>query len=871
MKKIIILILLTTVIKFSFATHNRAGDITYEQLSELTYRITLITFTSIAPGVVADRPQLEIKFGDNTSQWVNRIEKIDLPNYYRRNKYVVDHTFPGPGSYRIYMEDPNRNDGVANIPNSVTIPFSVHTTLEINPAIGYNNSPILLNPPVDLFAVDELFIYNPAAFDPDGDSLSYKLIPCTGENGDPIPNYRLPEASDTIYIDPLTGDFVWDKPTISGIFNIAILIEEWRDGIRIGSIDRDIQLETKVTDNDPPVISVISQTCVKATDTLMFNVNATDVNNDMITLSGLGGPFLVDSPAYFPEKTGIGSVYDRFTWETECLHVRKQPYLVVFRAKDNDPDLSLVDNKDVYIHIISPPVENVILEPTNNSIKISWNKAICTEAEGYFIYRKNSSINYIPGICDVGLPDSLDFELIATITDLNDTIYIDNNNEEGLNQGFSYCYYITTFYDDGGESYASEEECTALVRGIPVITNVSIHDKINSSDSIYLAWSKPIEFDTTIAPGPYKYYIYRSNDLWGDYMELIDSTWLKGLNDTIYYDKSSMLDLHSYPYSYKVELYNDAPGNHFLIESPMIASSVFINIKPDDNKLKIEVSKNTPWLDSIFVIYRQNSNTLLFDSIGITENMEYIDSGLVNGRQYFYNLKSVGYYTEPGFVFPIENYSQKNSGIPKDTVPPCPPIFNVATTCDSLRNELYWEYPTCGDDVVLYNIYYSPFVDNEMQLIDSVNNAQQFSYFHYPEKSMAGCYYVTAVDSFYNESDPYTKICIDSCSYYELPNVFSPNGDGINDLFIPLTSEEVYKKFVEKISMKIYNRWGQEVSNEITDPAINWDGRDKNTKKILPDGVYYYVCNVFEYRLIGLQPRYLIGFIHLYSTPVNSK
>jgi gliding motility-associated-like protein len=854
-----------------YATHNRAGNITYEQIGSLTYRITLITYTYIGDGVVADRPQLEIQYGDNTSQWVRRVDSIDLPDInYRWNKYVAEHTYPGPGSYEIVMEDPNRNDGVQNIPNSVTIPFSIRTTLVINPAIGYNNSPILLNPPIDFYAVNKTFIYNPAAFDPDGDSLSYKLIPCTGENGEPIENYTLPNASDTLYIDERSGDFIWEKPVEAGIFNIAILIEEWRNNIKIGTVVRDIQFETKETDNDPPEITTIDETCIKATDTLTFAVSAIDYNDDSVYLSALGGPFELPFPPFFPEVGGKPDVISDFFWDTDCSHIRKQPYQVVFRAEDNGADLNLVDNKDVFIKVIAPPVENVQLNATNNSIEIIWDQIPCAQALGYNIYRKNESVNYQPDSCDCGVPADLDFELVYTTSSVADTTFIDNNNGSGLNQGFEYCYYITSIYSDGAESYVSEEVCSPLVKGIPVITNVSIYDKNEETDSIYLAWSKPTEFDTLVAAGPYKYYIYRSNDLWGEFMQLIDSTYLDGLDDTLYYDKDAILDVHQYPYSYKVELYNDAPGNQFLIENPMIVSSVYLDLAPGDNQLELKVEKNTPWLDSVFVVYRQNPQTLSYDSIGITEELSFLDTGLVNGREYYYNLKQIGYYTEPGYIFPIENYSQKNIGIPKDTIPPCPPPLSVASICDSLKNVLTWDYPPCGDDVIKYNIYYTSNLNQDLVLIDSVNDANTYTYSHYPEASLAACYYVTAVDSFYNESDPSIRRCIDSCSFYELPNAFSPNGDSYNETWIPLTSPDLINRFVERISLTVYNRWGQPVTDEITDPMINWDGKNKNTNRVLPDGVYYYICDVYEQSLIGIEPRTIIGFVYIFTTESKS-
>ena len=100
---------------------------------------------------------------------------LTLPNFYKRNIYIIDHTYPGPGIYKIVVQDPNRNAGVKNIPNSVNVVFSISTILTVNPAMGRDDTPVLLNPPYDKAAYHYLFIHNPSAFDPDGDSLSYKL------------------------------------------------------------------------------------------------------------------------------------------------------------------------------------------------------------------------------------------------------------------------------------------------------------------------------------------------------------------------------------------------------------------------------------------------------------------------------------------------------------------------------------------------------------------------------------------------------------------------------------------------------------------------------------------------------------------------
>jgi len=193
---------------------------------------------------------------------------VSLPNYYNRNTYHGTHTYPGPGTYEIKMEDQNRNEDILNIPGSVNVPFAIKTVLQINPNEGNNNTPVLLNPPIDKAAVGELFIHNPAAFDSDGDSISYGLTICLGNNGLPIPGYTLPPASHDFYVNPVTGDLVWDCPTTVGRYNVAMLIEEWRNGIKIGKIVRDMQIEVYESENHPPVIDSIPDICVVAGTTV---------------------------------------------------------------------------------------------------------------------------------------------------------------------------------------------------------------------------------------------------------------------------------------------------------------------------------------------------------------------------------------------------------------------------------------------------------------------------------------------------------------------------------------------------------------------------------------------------------------------------
>lgn len=74
---------ITCSLKIS-ATHNRAGEITYVQLSDLTFEITITTFTYTLS--FADRQQLEVNWGDNSTSIAERNSILYLPNFYKRNK-----------------------------------------------------------------------------------------------------------------------------------------------------------------------------------------------------------------------------------------------------------------------------------------------------------------------------------------------------------------------------------------------------------------------------------------------------------------------------------------------------------------------------------------------------------------------------------------------------------------------------------------------------------------------------------------------------------------------------------------------------------------------------------------------------------------
>ena len=72
----------------------------------------------------------------------------------------------------------------------------------------------------------------------------------------------------------------------------------------------------------------------------------------------------------------------------------------------------------------------------------------------------------------------------------------------------------------------------------------------------------------------------------------------------------------------------------------------------------------------------------------------------------------------------------------------------------------------------------------------------------------------------------------------EIPNIFTPNNDGNNDVFYL----EGWEDCIETFEMTVYNRWGVKIF-ESTNVYMEWDGRISNGLEA-PDGTYYYIFNI---------------------------
>ena len=187
-------------------------------------------------------------------------------------------------------------------------------------------------------------------------------------------------------------------------------------------------------------------------------------------------------------------------------------------------------------------------------------------------------------------------------------------------------------------------------------------------------------------------------------------------------------------------------------------------------------------------------------------------------------------------------------------------IYSSANGCDStvFINITFNQQPTvtsnfsdttvCEDDTItIYGIGAVSYIWNN-NILDSVPVIG-------PDE---GTYVVTGTDSF-NCSNTYqftlnTEFCPREPYFLIVPNVFTPNGDGENDIFKPNGTS------FEPKSMKIFNRWGQLIFEDYY--GIGWDGRLPSGLKA-SDGTYLYRITIQPLTIPASEIEEFKGFLQL--------
>ncbi len=354
MKKILLLLLVCILSLQTKATHLMGGQITSRNLGGLVYEVKLTLFRDTLGIPIAQSETITFTNSFGTFMFTAPAlagPAINIGNGVEKYEYLTVVTFPYYGTFKAYYNNCCRNIAILNIPNAGN--YSMYLDVEIL-VDSTNSSPVFLNDPITLAQENQPFSYNPAPFDTDGDSLSWVMdtpLEFFNSTGSIIPGYTLP-PSDTLVpfnLDTLTGEITFLPNTI-GNFQISVKAIEWRNGVQIGYIRRDMQLIVVPSVNSPVLVSTTYSTqrssststpiYVQPNQLLTFNFNSYDTDFGSTIVNPSGSIFMGNNPAVVTLNTPA-SQQGSFTltnteiqWTPDQSQLSNDPYYLIFRVGD---------------------------------------------------------------------------------------------------------------------------------------------------------------------------------------------------------------------------------------------------------------------------------------------------------------------------------------------------------------------------------------------------------------------------------------------------------------------------------------------------------------------------------------------------------
>ncbi|MCC9136001.1 gliding motility-associated C-terminal domain-containing protein [Pontibacter silvestris] len=309
----------------AYATHIVGGEFELEHLQEYNYRLTLnLYFDDVNgnPGALdqlitvnvfekgSNRLMLTQDMTIKSQSYVNYTNIDCAIGSLRTRKIVYYETinlsprrYNHSQGYYVTWERCCRNNTINNIvsPGAAAQTFYMEFPPVVKNGDFFNNSSPKLFPPLNDYAcVGELFYFDFNGTDPDGDSLVYDMVtPLNGYTSTAMPAYNYydtpgtapyPEirwlsgysentqiqGSPPINIDAQTGRLIM-RPQSKGLFVFGIRCQEFRNGQKIGEVRRDFQVLVLecATNSSPEVMARAQGTTDLYKDTDVMRIDAT--------------------------------------------------------------------------------------------------------------------------------------------------------------------------------------------------------------------------------------------------------------------------------------------------------------------------------------------------------------------------------------------------------------------------------------------------------------------------------------------------------------------------------------------------------------------------------------------------------------------
>ncbi len=386
MKKTLLLILcLFILLPFnSKASHLMGGEITVQHISGNDYAIVATAYRDTMGIAMANN--MSISITNQTTMW-DTVLQVSYDTVISGNLvplipygteiyiYADTFSFPTYWQYIVNWENCCRNNAIVNLTNPGSESMFLHAEVMIDSS--NNSSPYFLAPPISYLPVNTPWVYNPLPFDSDGDSLVWSLDTPNTAYGIQCAGYILPQDTSglgTFSIDAVTGDISWTASFI-GNYVTTVLVEEYRNGVKIGEIRRDMQLIVLPAWNALSMFTNIANiptnaagypyVSISPNQNYQLSLVASDPDiNDLIVMEAFGEPTLFCGATFSFSSTGNGNeVEGIFEWTPDASMLRTQPYIMSFRVSDQ---LFAYDQSILFE--VSTNTSTSIFEHPNNAV-----------------------------------------------------------------------------------------------------------------------------------------------------------------------------------------------------------------------------------------------------------------------------------------------------------------------------------------------------------------------------------------------------------------------------------------------------------------------------------------------------------------------
>jgi len=243
--------------------------------------------------------------------------------------------------------------------------------------------------------------------------------------------------------------------------------------------------------------------------------------------------------------------------------------------------------------------------------------------------------------------------------------------------------------------------------------------------------------------------------------------------------------------------------------------------------------------------YDTAKTTLAVDSIS-TVSIISTDSVICGGT----GITFTGIYSDQGLRGLIWSFGDG------DTMKNVNPVLHVYDGNGTYTVTMSTLYRACPDTSTsrTYHVFGQPNINlgsdtsicpgsNAIELVDEVNGNNPAASWLWSTGETGNKIMVTTPGDYYaivtiNGCSSTDTVVVQNNCYLDIPNAFTPNGDGLNDYFFP---RNLLSKGLTSFSMQIYNRWGQLIFETQSLDGRGWDGRFNDVPQ--PEGVFIYVID----------------------------